>query len=149
MRCFFCENEATAKIFTNIDGCKQEIDVCEMHIEELKKFNFEQFCENFLNIFKGPQGHELFQGTSLFKAAQPKNTSWEHLVKCPECFKIFQKSIVPMLQDVHAKHHVKRNTAPLYRMRRDLEVAVKEERYEDAAKIRDAIKKHEETNGKK
>ena len=148
MRCFFCDNEATSKIYTNIDGCKQEIDVCPMHMEEIKKFNFEEICENILSIFKnvspGPQ-------VTMF-GKHPQHAphfGWENMAKCKECFDIFQTSIVPLLQDIHNKHHVKRNTAPLYRLRRDLEVALKEERYEDAARIREEIKKLGDANGKR
>jgi protein arginine kinase activator len=148
MRCFFCDNEAIAKVYTSIDGCQQQIDVCEMHLSEIKNFNFEQLCKDMLGMLRGSP---LF-GTIFSQSKMRSNNvkfNWEHIAKCPECFEVFQKAVIPMMENIHTKYHVRTNSAPVYRLRRDLEVALKEERFEDAAKIRDEIKKLEESNGKK
>ena len=74
---------------------------------------------------------------------------------CPKDYEAFASELVPLLEKVHsAKKHVGRlplGRAPdtaredrLLRLRRELTQAVKDEKYEEAAKIRDEIHQNEE-----
>jgi protein arginine kinase activator len=75
---------------------------------------------------------------------------------CPKDYDVFASELVPLLEKVHsAKRHAGRlpaGGAPdtarddrLLRLRRELGTAVKEEKYEDAARLRDEIRRAEES----
>jgi len=147
MKCFFCNRDAISKIHTEIDGHQQEVDVCGDHLRDMKEFNFKQMIEQMLLPFAITS---FMFGEHMKNDPNSRNRPDEKkLERCPECYDIFQKHILPLMDAVHATHNKKRDTTGLYRLKRDLEVALKEERYEDAARIRDQIRKEEGPNGKK
>ena len=76
---------------------------------------------------------------------------------CPKDYEVFASELVPLLEKVHgAKRHAGRlpeGRAPdtarddrLLHMRRELGQAVKDEKYEEAARLRDEIRKAEEAS---
>jgi protein-arginine kinase activator protein McsA len=138
MKCFFCNREATNKVYTDIDGYQQQIDVCEYHLIEVKKFNFKQIFEQIINPFAATA---FFMGENDMQ----KKSEIRPIENCKECYEIFHRFLMPLLKEIHEKYHTKRingvGSAQLYKLKKDLEIALKEERYEDAAKLRDEIKK--------
>ncbi len=68
---------------------------------------------------------------------------------CPACYGAFRHRIDPLLEDIHAArdHHVGKNPRPyaapyrydIVECRRQLREAVEQERYEDAALLRDQL----------
>lgn len=82
---------------------------------------------------------------------------------CGNCYEVFSDKIDTILKNMHngnrhigrkgipskthitnAKQEVVENQSQLEKLKQDLKQAIQEERYEDAAKIRDEIKKQEE-----
>jgi protein arginine kinase activator len=75
---------------------------------------------------------------------------------CPECYEVFQESLDPLLEKVHAhKRHVGKQPGDesranrsqerkLVELRRRLQEAVENEAYEDAARLRDELRQCEE-----
>jgi protein arginine kinase activator len=74
---------------------------------------------------------------------------------CPRDYEVFEKELVPLLEKIHsAKRHAGRlpkgatpDTARedrLLRLRRELTTAISEEKYEEAARLRDEIRTAEE-----
>jgi protein-arginine kinase activator protein McsA len=140
MRCFFCDREATSTIYTDIDGYQQQIDMCADHLEQVKSFNFKQVFERIITPFAVTS--HLMEKLGL---GMQKKSKIRLIENCKECYELFHKFLMPLLTEIHERNHAKKTsgpgTAPLYRLRADLEKALKEERYEDAAKIRDEIKR--------
>ncbi len=77
---------------------------------------------------------------------------------CPRCYEVFRDELLPLLQRIHeAQTHrgrlpanlgevtprAERDDAALTELRRRLEEAVRNERYEEAAQLRDALRRAE------
>lgn len=83
---------------------------------------------------------------------------------CPVCYKTFKKSLTPLLRSIHGNNkHIgkiplkvpinekvfiekdvfEKDLKKLRKLKEDLQICIKEEKYEEAAKIRDEIKKLE------
>ncbi|MCK4352691.1 UvrB/UvrC motif-containing protein [candidate division WOR-3 bacterium] len=71
---------------------------------------------------------------------------------CPECYKAFEKKILPLLRKIHGNtQHIGKTTliqakkyekeSKLFELKQKLKKAVEDESYEEAAHIRDEIKK--------
>ncbi len=157
MLCENCnENPATFHVVEITDGNKHEVHLCEE-------------CAQNKNIGV-PQSLSLNEIlTSLMEAHTEKEASELSGVSCPTCgmtyaefkrsgrlgcpqdYAVFRKGLEPFLERIHGatQHHgkVPRSagpesalTAELLRLRRDLDSAVDNEQYEDAARIRDRIR---------
>ena len=78
---------------------------------------------------------------------------------CPHDYVVFEDELLPLLENIHGETtHVgkipKRSPQAsqlqfqLIKLRNELRTSVEEERYEDAARIRDSIRRIEETRSK-
>lgn len=157
MKCDNCnENEATVH-YTEIEGAeKREIHLCEMCYHQKaapvqKMVDFADMLKNMLtSALKeegvGPQAMCPTCGISLaeFRASGRFG--------CPEDYRVFREALVPLLEKIqHGPRHV--GSVPtrageelqreneLIRLRRELERAVQREEYEEAASLRDRIRK--------
>lgn len=81
-------------------------------------------------------------GTSMAQIAESSRLG------CAECYRAFPQlvQVIKVAQDGHLKHVGKRPKnrevgVSLDQLKKNMELAVKEERYEEAAKLRDEIKK--------
>jgi protein arginine kinase activator len=154
MKCQSCEkNPATVHLTEITEEGKSVFDLCED-------------CASKKGIVQGTL-------PSILKELVESGTSKEPSTKCPECgitfeqfrekgrfgcprdYDVFAKELTPLLEKVHgAAKHVGRfprgaepDTAKeerLRRLRRDLAKAVKDEQYEEAARLRDEIRASEE-----
>ncbi len=76
---------------------------------------------------------------------------------CSECYKAFEKKIIPLLRKIHGSdQHIGKSTRvssakdkneiKLFELKKRLNKAIEEESYEEAARIRDEIKKWKTRN---
>lgn len=126
---------------------------------------------SYLSDFFG--GYENESILPIIKEKQLKcqncETTFEQFINngkfgCAECYSTFKSKIDPLLQNIHgANRHVgrlgkvsennkikkeenietKKEESKIDKLKNDLKAAIKEERYEEAAKIRDEIKEIE------
>ena len=140
-----------------------EMDVPSFNIQNL----FGGIFEDFANLTE-PQFMPLIEQV---KDIRCKNCgmSFEDITEngrlgCPECYETFETRLDPILKriqganrhigrgyrkvdhskDLEKNKPIKKEETKLEKLKKDLQKAIKEERYEDAAKIRDEIKGLEE-----
>jgi len=172
MQCDNCKDrEATVHYQQNIDDKVTEIHLCDKCASEkgMISFNSEKPM-NFGNLLAGFLDDEASETSSKEKKVRCK-CGWSNIdlkktgfLGCPQCYKTFNKSLTPLLRRIHGsnKHTGKapkkitftekvteRDTGTLAlkkhrKLKDELDLAIKEERYEDAAKIRDQVKKLED-----
>lgn len=166
MKCTHChEHEANTHIKRNINGHKEEMHLCHACAKELgvlEDFRFEPFSMD--SFF----GNLLGAGTSAFNSLTGVDrctycgTVFPDIVKsgkvgCAHCYERFEDRLAPSIEKLHgrAKHvgksitytEVPEQENPLSEedtLKAALKAAIQEQRFEDAAVLRDKIK---EMNG--
>lgn len=131
--------------------------------------NFSSFLGDFLNLEKDTDFLPNFTKQSLIKCNNCGMTYNEFVDKgkvgCINCYDVFSNILKPVLKNIHGStSHIGRNAkltsknkvnitekvqekkkndniSKLEKLELDLKQAIKDERYEEAAKIRDEIKK--------
>lgn len=168
MLCDNCgKNEATIKLTQVINGKKTEMMICEecgkkMGITEI---NFEMPIDlsNFLGDFISKQENEEMMPFDIPNATlkcNKCNMTYEEFLNtgkfgCEECYNAFGYKVDSLLKRIQgtdkyigrkANHNENnkiqenKNVSRLEKLQQELKLAIKEERYEDAAKMRDEIK---------
>lgn len=165
MKCTHCnKNEANTHIKRIINGHKEEMYLCSECANELgvmEDFSFEPFT------FDGFFGNLLGAGVSRLNSlvgidrCQSCGTTMNDIVNsghlgCPDCYTRFEERLTPSIEKIHGKvKHIGKNVTytestnssdeekspnQLEQLKIDLKQAIKEQRFEDAAVIRDKIK---------
>ncbi|MDD4002671.1 MAG: UvrB/UvrC motif-containing protein [Clostridia bacterium] len=156
MVCSECNiNEATVHITKIINGIKKEMHICSecaKKIENLGGFKFVNDSDIFFPIFNygleetKPKGKacSFCDGT----LADFNNSGY---LGCPNCYNEFAEYLSPVIKRVQrdVKHigKIPNDDGELFsareyeRLSKELKAAVAEERYEDAAAIRDKMRK--------
>lgn len=166
MKCQHCnEREATTFIRKNINGEKTEMHLCaecaaELGVmEEFAPENF--FADTFFGNFLGA-GIPAMNVLSGVDRCEYCGSSFNDIVKsgtvgCSHCYGKFADKLEPSIVKIHGKtHHVGKNvsytevpepekeaekpTDTLELLKNELKQAIKEQRFEDAAVLRDKIK---------
>lgn len=173
MICENCqERPATVTITQIINDHKSEKHYCEVCAAKFHPFNFEFQKEEQLPIHQLVSnwfGLPIWQSTTQEK--QQKNVQQqgtcpgcgstfrkflnEGKLGCPECYETFSNQLPQVLAKIQSgTKHIgrtpgkQRNTnewmkKQLHTMREQLQLAIKDERFEDAAKLRDEIRELE------
>ena len=176
MKCQNCgKNEVTFHYTQVINGVKKEMNLCDNCARELglkdMSFNMPINFSNFFGDFFNDYNDSLlpsFIGTQTLECKKC-GTTFDDFVNsgefgCSSCYDIFEDRITPILKNLQgASRHTGRGYRKIVsnneneeneqdklgKLQKDLQKAIKEERYEDAAKIRDEIKAQEtEKKGK-
>ena len=106
---------------------------------------------------KGPRGRSRPSEACSGCGMTPADFRSKGRLGCPRCYEVYRDELLPLLQRIHeAQAHRGRlpadlgTTAPparddvaLAALRKQLEDAVRNERYEDAARLRDALRRAE------
>lgn len=165
MKCTHCnKNEANTHIKRIINGQKEEMYLCSECANELgvmDEFNFEPF--NFDGFFGNLLGAGVSRLNSLvgMDRCQSCGSTMNDIVNsghigCPDCYSKFEDRLMPSIEKIHGKaKHIGKNVTyteatnsnseehpvnKLDQLKNDLKQAIKEQRFEDAAVIRDKIK---------
>lgn len=177
MLCDHChEREANVKYTQIINGQKKEMNLCEKCSQELgignMQFNMPLSFSNFFEDFFEP---ELNFMPSLALPKQEKcdtcGMTYDEFTKigkfgCANCYETFSNRIDPILKRLQGanrytgkrkektsiikleKTEIHPEENKLEQLQSQLKKAIQEEKYEEAAKIRDEIKKLEKKGGK-
>ena len=152
------------------DKCARELGLKDMSFS--MPISFSNFFSDFFNDYSDSL-LPSFMGTQI-NACKTCGTTFDDFINsgefgCSECYETFEDRIAPILKKLHgADRHIGRgyreieseqNTeqtkkvskkekkeSKIEKLQKDLQKAIKDERYEDAAKIRDEIKQEEKNN---
>lgn len=175
MICQHCnQNEATTHIKRNINGEKTEMHLCSACAKELgvmEEFRMptmtDLFGDSFLGNFLG-SGVAAMNSLAGVERCRTCGSSFNDIVKgghigCSDCYEKFYDKLEPSIRKIHGKtKHIgkfisydeetdsKTNAAPksseLDSLKEQLKNAVQEQRFEDAAVLRDRINEMTEDN---
>lgn len=166
MKCTHCNiNEANTHIKRVINGQKEEMYLCEECAKELgvmDEFKIEPFSidsmfgDSFFGNLLGT-GSSLNSLVGLNRCATCGSTFKDIVdtghVGCADCYSKFEDRLSPSIEKIHGKvKHIGKNVTyteavdnsyvndSLSHLKEQLKQAVKEQRFEDAAVLRDKIK---------
>lgn len=159
MLCQLCKkNPATVKISYMIADTKNEISICKQCADNKGIDNpantLPQIFDNFLVEILGQQPINSSK-TSKEKGCPICGTTWESfhqtgLFGCENCYSIFTKELDVLLRRIHGSNkHIgsrpqslrsKIDASELKQMQMELQEAIKSEKFELAAELRDVIK---------
>lgn len=174
MLCQHCnKNEATTHIKKSINGQREEMHLCSECAAELgvmDEFRMpsmnEFFGDSFLGNFLGA-GVAAMNSLAGVERCRTCGSSFNDIVKsgrigCSDCYEKFSDKLEPSIKKIHGKtKHIGKFVTyeeavnqsvndekpnELDSLKKQLDTAVKEQRFEDAAVLRDKIK--EMTEGK-
>jgi len=159
MRCQICQkNQATIHLTEITDGQRQEMHLCEVCAAEqgIALKSHVPINELLSGLLEAqPSDDELF-GPSEGKSCPHCGFTLEAFRKegvlgCPYDYEVFEKALLPLIERAHGgktRHCGKvpsktptdtKKQIEIMSLRRQLEVAVKNEDYETAAQLRDRI----------
>ena len=151
------------------EECSRKLGIAQDMDFKIPALDFSNFFGSFLEDFNTPDFMPLLNEVKQLKCDSCGST-FEDIIDtgrygCPNCYDVFEDRMDPILkklqganrhvgrlgkisnnnlkfQDKESKKEEKEEKAnPVDKLQEDLKNAIKEERYEDAAKIRDEIKK--------
>lgn len=168
MICQHCnQNEATTHIQKNVNGEKTEMHLCSKCAKELgvmDEFRMPSMSDLFGNSLLGNflgAGVSAMNSLSGVERCSTCGSSFNDIVKsghigCSDCYDKFADKLEPSVKKIHGKtKHIgkyvsyedavnepkeKKEENELEGLKRQLDDAVKEQRFEDAAVLRDKIK---------
>lgn len=172
MLCERCKkNIATTHVQSVINGVKKEADLCSECAAKEGYGGFSGFgdfgifpdlggfAQNSLaGMLASMFGESLPAGQTTEKRCDCCGATYSELaqtgkVGCPHCYQVFREELLPYLKRVHGStcHIGKKNRTALVvskddeltQLRRKLEELVQNEKYEEAAVVRDEIRKYE------
>lgn len=170
MLCQHCnQNEATTHIKKNINGQREEMHLCSECAKELgvmEEFRMPSMSDFFGNSFLGNflgAGVAAMNSLAGVERCQTCGSSFNDIVKsghigCSDCYEKFSDKLEPSIRKIHGKtKHIgkfvsydeskepeKKEAKPaasqLETLKEQLKAAIQEQRFEDAAVLRDKIK---------
>lgn len=172
MLCEICrKNKANVHITKIIGGIKHELNICEsctqnivkidpiIHVKHLSPFTLKNLLgglmDNIVDPINDYNESKCMCENCKTTYAEIKNTG---LVGCSQCYKNLNSMMVPIIKRIqgnigHSGKIPKRTGGEIIERKKiaelkdNLKEAVKLEKYEDAARIRDMIKKIESKEG--
>ena len=167
------KNPANVKYTQIINGDKKEMHLCEECSEKMGIGNMEFKMPIDFSSFLGEFFNEFDHGTFMPELNPIKelkcdncNLTFEEFMNtgkfgCSNCYEAFESKIDPILKNIQGsnrhigrlgkvekaekieKQEAKQEKSEVDELKEKLKQAIKEERYEDAAHLRDEIKKFE------
>lgn len=153
------------------EECSKKLGITNMNFN--MPIDFSSFFGEFMEDFKTPEFMPLLSNVKTLKCDNCgysfEDIVNKGMLGCEECYDIFEEKLDPIIKRIQgANRHTGRlgkiidnkvdkkinnnnneqsndseNTSKLEKLQMDLKQAIKEEKYEEAAKIRDEIKKLE------
>lgn len=146
------------------EECSKKLGITDKMDFRMPSLDFSNFFGSFLEDFSTPAFMPLVNEVKLIKCESCGST-FEDIINtgrygCPNCYDVFEDRMDPILKKLQGanrhngrlgkvsnnnvkfeKKEENNSNNKLEKLQEDLKQAIKEERYEDAAKIRDEIKK--------
>ncbi len=162
MKCTHCnEREANTHIKRIINGKKEEMHLCEECARELgvmEEFSFEPFSMDSLFGNLLGAGAKAFNSLSGIDRCTYCGTTFNDIVNsgrvgCAHCYDKFEQKLSPSIEKLHGRtKHIGKSISyteeseekaeepsELEKLKEDLKLAIQEQRFEDAALLRDKI----------
>ena len=166
MKCHFCDKEATVHLTEIINNQMVELHLCEEHAAEKgaesgQTFSVSDFLSGFADFFSDTQMmKETAQKTCPTCGMSFEDFSKSGRLGCGNCYESFKASLLPLIKKVQrSTQHVGKTPlltdksgkirVKIQQLQNQLRQAVEREDYEEAAKIRDEIKKRENPSKEK
>lgn len=154
MKCQSCgKREATVKYYENINGTKKEFHLCS---DCGNKLGFTHFSDIFSPMFVSIPD---FSDNEIIKCEKCGYTLDDYtktgLFGCSECYNTFNENLDELFLKIHGKNrHVKctkvktkkkniNKKEQVEELKKQIQELIKQEKYEEAAIIRDKIRKLE------
>jgi protein arginine kinase activator len=162
MKCHFCSRTATIHFTDIIQGQQHKMHLCQECASDYQIFPSADggvdpdavaefvFSHGGGQQFRSPR--DLIPELICPECGVPYDVfRTKGRLGCPHDYVAFKDYLGPLMEHIHhgATHVGKRPEAradapdPLHELRRQLDIAIHEERYEDAARIRDLIRQRE------
>ncbi len=142
--------DAQVMVTTVVNGQQNRMHLCRECVKKYQKGGdiSSLLAAIFTNMAKAKEGENKFCPRCGMSLAEFRKGG---LLGCEECYEAFRDELRPVLTRIQGRsqHPGRRPTAEIQQenrmaeaasLRREMEKAVLEERYEDAAKLRDAIR---------
>jgi protein arginine kinase activator len=160
VKCQVCgSSPATVHLTDIVQGKKKETHLCQgcaesQHLLQEQELNLPAILQNLIGQHVGPQADELARLACPACGIRYMEFRARGRLGCPHDYAVFRNGLEPLLQRIHrAARHVgktPRHGAPppqrldeLVELRRQLQAAVAEEAYEEAARLRDLLRQKE------
>jgi protein arginine kinase activator len=159
MKCQNCESKATVHLTDIVDGVKTEVHLCpdcaeQQQVMQKQAFNLPAILQTLIGQHLGQLTDELARLTCPACGIKYMEFRAEGRLGCPHDYEVFRTGLQPLLHRIHrSDRHVGKapRRAPmnaerqvdLIKLRRRLHAAVKAEAFEEAARLRDLLKKKE------
>jgi protein arginine kinase activator len=159
MKCQSCSSRATVHLTDIVAGEKREVHLCRKCAEEQRllqkqEINLPMILQNLIGQHIGQLSGELARLTCPECGIKYMEFRAEGRLGCPHDYEVFRIGLEPLLQKIHrsGRHVGKRprrsagdraEQTELMELRRRLRQAVEEEAYEEAARLRDALRQKE------
>jgi protein arginine kinase activator len=159
MKCESCSSPATVHLTDIVDGQKKELHLCQACAEQqelVKKqeINLPAILQTLIGHHLGQLTDELSRLTCPVCGVKYMEFRAEGRLGCPHDYEAFKIGLEPLLERIHrAVRHTGKaprkrpdlaaRQAELLDLHRQLRVAVENEAYEQAARLRDSIRQKE------
>ena len=153
--CDICGKLATVHLTQIINNQIQKVDLCEECAQQKGVTDPEGFslADFMAKNIEGPKEAEPVETPSMVCPScgcSPKDFKRNGRLGCPDCYEAFEKLITPMLKNMHrGDHHTGKIPHEMLhrvslrkainRLQDQLDHAVEQEKYEDAARYRDEL----------
>lgn len=160
--CQSCNKPATVHVTNIVNGHKKEVHLCQECSEKQELLKNQEL--NLSAILQTVIGHAVGNPTDELARLTCPSCGIKYMefkaggrLGCPQDYKIFQSALEPLLERIHrGQRHVGKipphatanasRQAELMQLRQQLRLAVEQEAYEDAARLRDLIRQKEATD---
>lgn len=172
MLCTRCKkNQATVYFKQNINGKKSEQMLCRACFEELQAQGHGADFEDLLGSLFAPNIRSALRGNTV-KACSLCGATWDELrsggkIGCAKCYEVFADELSATVQSIHgrcshngrkpnarlsASDTAQKEEAPRHKNRieawkQELQKAIADQNFEEAARLRDAIREAENKGG--
>ena len=160
MKCQVCSAPASVHLTDIVGGKKREVHLCQKCAEEqnvvsLKSaFGLQSLLEGLLKVHVGTVGGPPAGLSCPSCGIKYKEFRSGGRLGCPADYDVFQQGLMPLLDRIHGatQHRGKRpcrqgsghaSLRHLIQLQRQLQGAVADERFEEAARLRDLIREEE------
>jgi protein arginine kinase activator len=157
VKCQFCSNPATVHL-TGLDELhKKEVHLCQSCAEKhnlvsKQELNLPAILQSLIGQHLGPETDELARLTCPACGIKYMEFRAQGRLGCPHDYEVFRGGLAPLLQKIHrSDRHLgktpQRSVLPpaeqaeLVELRRHLQDAIDREAYEEAARLRDLLRR--------
>jgi len=159
VKCQACDNQATVHVTNIVSGQKKVVHLCQECAEKKElikqqELNLSAILQTVIGQHIGQLTDELSRLTCPVCGIKYMEFKAEGRLGCPQDYEVFQSALEPLLMRIHrSQRHIGKSPrysaqhkvvqAELMELRRQLRVAVENEGYEEAAQLRDLIRRKE------